>query len=382
MEYFLTCLFGQNDKASVNIMEKSKKKIGVITHYYKSFNYGGLLQSYALIKMFQKNNFIACQIQYDSSIKQRKFTRLMLHIGNKFITMLKNFIRNKKRIEACSRFRTAIPHTREIYNYKNISTVEKNFDAFVTGSDQVWNPSEINVGYSLSFTNKPKFSYAASIGVKSLTSSDLAFYESFLQDYRMVSVRERNAVELLQHVRPISLVLDPVFLLTKDEWLSLASKKICTEKYIFYYLLGDDAKSRCIVENFAKEKGWRIFVIPYLNGKNNVKKGDLFRKDISPNDFLSLIANAECVMTDSFHALCFSYIFKKDFYAFSRVGGEHMNIRIHDFLLTIDCRERMIDSPCDYTGIDYSKKSTAIFDDVKEHTFLFFDKMTKDIIEL
>ena len=145
--------------------------------------------------------------------------------------------------------------------------------------------------------------------------------------------------------------------------------------------MGDDVRSRVIVDSVAKEKGWKVFVIPYLNNKNNIKSGDLFKKDVSPNDFLSLIINAECVMTDSFHALCFSYIFKKDFYAFSRVRGEHMNIRIDDFLSTIDSKERLIESPRPFEAVDYSKQNASLFNQAKDCSRAFFHEMVSSISE-
>ena len=41
-----------------------RKRIGIITHYYKSTNYGGTLQAYALCYYLNKNGYDAKQICY------------------------------------------------------------------------------------------------------------------------------------------------------------------------------------------------------------------------------------------------------------------------------------------------------------------------------
>ena len=150
------------------------KSIGILTHYYNSTNYGGLLQSYALCRYLNDNGVEARQVFFDASkqsltIPQR--IKLRLYYGKKRLKGLKNLraiSEIKKRGKSVVGFRNAIPHTNEIYTYKNLSSLGDDFDAFITGSDQVWNPISINDAYSLIFTNKPKYSYAASIASTSI----------------------------------------------------------------------------------------------------------------------------------------------------------------------------------------------------------------------
>lgn len=354
-------------------------KVGIITHYYNSSNYGGLLQAFALQKALEKREIDSSQIQYDSSKKKRTLFGAFLHFGNRFLTELRYLIHQRKRIKSCKTFRLSIPHTVDVFNYKTINKASQLFDAFITGSDQVWNPSEINIGYALDFTTKPKFSYAASIALASLSKKQLEEYNCFLSDYMMISVREKNSVDLLKCEKKVEHVLDPVFLLSESDWCAICSERLTKEKYIFCYFLGDDIFARKYINEISQKNGWRVFVIPFLNNKKNYYKTDLISDNVSPNDFISLIKNAECVMTDSFHAVCFSYIFKKDFYVFSRKNGEHMGERLKDLLHTINCEERFVTNKLNYLSIDYDKIDKSVFDDMKKKSVSFFEEMVRRI---
>lgn len=328
-------------------------KIGIITHYYKSENYGGNLQAYALQRYLSKKYTVE-QICYQNIHVTQKGKKQLLkelgflrfckkgckHILNKLRAV---FVRKDARVEALlekrkraiSVFNEKIPHSNICYNARTIKEAEAQYDCFITGSDQVWHPMAVNEAYLLNFvTSKPKISYAASLAIDELTDVQKEKMRSALKDYRAISVREENAVTLLQDIveQPIEWVIDPVFLLDKEEWSELANRFLVKEKYIFCYFLGASKKNRKLAKAYASEKNLKIVTLPHvLGGYQSCDKnfGDIPLYEIDPIDFISLIKNAECIFTDSFHALAFCRIFEKQYFVFNREGHSSMNSRIY-----------------------------------------------------
>lgn len=342
------------------------KSIGVITHYYNSTNYGGLLQSYALCRYLNSKGVDAKQVCFDASKQSLKIPakiKLHLYYAKKRLWGLVNpkaFLEIRKRNKSVVAFRNGIPHTNRVYTFKNLYKLNDCFDAFITGSDQVWNPISVNEAYSLSFSKKPNYSYAASVASETIPDKKTKYYEDFLKSFKKVSVRERNAKRIL----PVesTLVLDPVFLVSADTWRTVASPRLIKEPYVFCYFLGDSIEGRKMAVQFAHENNLKVVNIPYLKGFYRKCDDNLFDyslSEITPNDFLSLIMNAEYVFTDSFHAICFSYIYKKSFFVFDRPGKASMNTRIEDILFTLDLEARFIADSTknlnEYSDIDYSK---------------------------
>lgn len=365
-----------------------RKKVGILTHYYHSENYGGVLQSYALCKYLNDNGVEAKQVCYNSSVKPEPLIRKLKLCASRCFDSVKESMHHasrrmiNKRKEAFNSFRDCIPHTDAVYSYKTIGKVSSLFDAFVTGSDQVWHPGVINEAYLLSFTDKPRFSYAASVASDSIPDKKKPYYK-VLESYTAVSVRERKAMELLP-VR-CDLVLDPVFLITEKAWAEAASNRMFDENYVFCYLFGDSVQAREACTAFAKKKGLKLVNIPYLKGKYR-KCDDGFSDyslcDISPNDYLSLIRHADYVLTDSFHAICFSYIFKKQFFVFNRKTKANMGSRISDVLCTLDLVNRYCEDPFDVLSADREinyDDPRPVFEELKLESYRFVDSMIKGL---
>lgn len=217
-------------------------------------------------------------------------------------------------------------------------TLEKcveDYDVFIVGSDQVWNPKYMHWGYTLSFVpeEKRKISYAASIGVSMLTDKQKNSYSRWLCRFHSVSVREQDAVETLEGLitSKIKLVLDPVFLLNRESWNSFSSKRRIKESYVFAYFLGGGEEIRNLVREYAKKNNLRLVTMPYIwqwYTKIDRKFGDICLYDVSPEDFVSLIRYADCIITDSFHAVAFSCIYNKEFFVFGRSDQPEMSSRI------------------------------------------------------
>lgn len=325
------------------------KRVGIITMYHNSENYGGILQAYALAKKINLLGADARQISFDTC-------------GNKIFapkkswkTSVKSFVAKclkllsvarVKKSRTIKKFRDAIPHTR-IVNSGNIKGLLNNFDVFITGSDQVWNPSAVCKEYLLSFVppEKTKVSYAASISRDTLTSEEQQVFKNSLDTFSDISVREQNDALLLEQCvnKKIEWVLDPVFLLSKQDWDEASSDRLIDEKYVFCYFLNDRNKNPSLIAEFARNNN---SITVQIDGLSAVSKNiaDKKIKNVGPKQFLSLIKHADFVLTDSFHAMAFSFLFQKNFIVFSRNNERTMETRITSFLNLINRNDLFIDA--------------------------------------
>lgn len=345
--------------------------IGIITHYYNSVNYGGNLQAYALCKFLNNNGIKAEQISYEFQKKSlysrfvgRSFKENIVKHGSDllrvpqkiYMKIVPNEIEKNINVmkSAVREFNiTEIPHSKQIYDVENIQECLSLYDTIITGSDQVWNLSMFHPAFFLEFAPSTikKISYSASVSMDSLTSAQLKIFEKNLSDFYAVSVREESAVELIQDVCPIpiSCTLDPTLLLDKNDWEQIVAERIVQEDYIFCYFLGSGEKQRDLATEFAKKNNVKLVNIPYLNKNrwtDDKKFGDIRLSNISPQKWISLIKYAKYVFTDSFHAVVFSNIFKKQYFIFRRVLGQKyvMTSRIYSLSELYGTVERFCDT--------------------------------------
>lgn len=381
-------------------------RIGILTFYYKNWNYGGLLQSYALQKYLHGKGNVSCmQISFDSSLKKNNISlyekiqeRLNVSLYVLIKWMMQMFIKKisikvpqlleglfypdfSKELNAewkrgMQNFMEEIPHTETIYSTETIIETNKEFDLFVCGSDQIWNPRLANpYVFGLGFTNKNKVSYAASIAVNEISECEFDELCKYICRLNFVSIREERYKRRIEEKLKIktSIVVDPVFLLSAEKWRDAKRQSKAHYgiggKYIFAYLLGDNQKHREYIKKIAKKNNLKIVYIPYsvVYSKSGHLAdrcfGDYRISKCDPFDFLDLIDNAELVITDSFHASAFSIIFHKDFYSLERVvGRNNMNSRLETLLYDLELTDRLkneIDNTEDLRNIDEREWSLA-----------------------
>lgn len=364
------------------------KQIGIITHFYGSENYGGVLQSYALCQFLRNQGFDAEQIQYDKdkgeSIKRRlgKIYRYTLSIPRRIKQKsIYREIKERKAVFALFRDKQ-VCHSKEVFAKDLLHKLAKEYQLYITGSDQVWHPNAVCDAYLLDFgvDGVKKMSYAASVAKDTLSIEELKRYKGAFTDYTAISVREKSAIELLQPVAPVEIqwVVDPVFLLKREEWKLLIGSKCDSERYVLCYFLGNDSSERKIAKEYANCKNLRLKVMPFLNGEiseSDLDYGDERIINASPVEFVQLIQNAEIVFTDSFHATAFSLLFEKQFYVFERSCQSSMGSRIESLTELFGVQDHycnMADKmTSDYihntAAIDYSKDFTA-FETMRENS--------------
>lgn len=344
-------------------------KVGIISKYYKNYNYGGLLQAYALVEILKKIGLDAQQISFLPNERKKygnnRYVVLVLKFAIKSIFLhckclrLRSF--NKKMIE----FMNDIPHS-IVVNSENIDKLNSCYDVFIAGSDQIWNPAFSYDEYFLDFVDKSKkkISYAASIGVSDCNEDELLYLKKRINNIDCVSVREYEGKRILDYILPnkkIYWVLDPTFLLNKSDWdtLDVFESMNLPEKYAVVYLMGNNIENKLLVESIIKSLNIDMIVIPFT--MSDFIKNKNVRYDLGPKEFVTLIKHAEVVFTDSFHATSFSIINNKNFYCLSRSNSnkeKSMNSRIDSLFQMFAIESRWISSFNDYklisTDIDYT----------------------------
>jgi hypothetical protein len=235
-------------------------------------------------------------------------------------------------------------------------------DTFMVASDQIWKSllyEEQGNYYALDFVqdNKRKVTYGTSFGHDYYLGSEKVREEMkyYLKRFDAIGVREDSGVEICREVFdvPARKVLDPVLTVDKKIFEDLIAESARTDKdYVFSYMLEPNQNKECVVKTAAKQYGTKdinvtgMDVTPSrINGWNLV-----LERNVKVSDWLYLIKNSRCVVTDSFHGMCFAILFEKPF-----VVIEHENRgngRFYSLLRTIGLENRIVKSPTNLSGIE------------------------------
>lgn len=211
--------------------------------------------------------------------------------------------------------------TRRYFSYEELVADAPVADAYIAGSDQIWNsnlPNGKDPAYFLQFGsgNTKRIAYAASFGIPEVAEAHRPVMSKWLEKFDAISVREKTALNILKAIGVEGVeVVDPVYLLTQQLWSKFAGEnKIQKEKYILVYdidLDNDDLRKEA--ERLSKLYGYKIVAVCAL-GKNPYAQISI--KDAGPLEFVNLIKNAEFVISNSFHATSFSIILNRPFSTF------------------------------------------------------------------
>ena len=299
-------------------------RVGVLT-FHVAHNFGAFLQCYALQSYLES---IGCDV--DVVDYRPKYLTDQYRVVNSAWIKNPNFLVCTKRsivfaLSYVTRLRKFKRYEKMINHRLNLVDVNAaKYDLLICGSDQVWNKSITGGDYdpfyflnSKELVSDLKISYAASFGRDEIDveSSDSKL-RAYIEALDGVSFRERRGFDAVNGkvTRDVNHVVDPVLLLSKERWLSFAMLPKKSKPYLFIYQVNYDANLRRVAEMYAKQRGLRVVeVTAFVSWK--VKDGVYQTK--TPDEFVGLIANADCVFTSSFHATAFSIILEKEFYSLS-----------------------------------------------------------------
>ena len=293
---------------------------------HRVYNYGSVLQTYATQRVLEDAG-LQCEIldylspyrakkplflEYPPKLEGKQFKKILYYVAKIPSFVLKDvtfggFIKKYLKLSP----RQYITND-DILNHPPIA------DIYITGSDQVWN-SKYNHGVDPSYylnyapTGAKKIAFVSSFGRSKLSKEEIDIVKPLLKEYHSISVREDSAAGILAGMGINSEVLiDPTLQVRKEEWLSLASPLLVNHKYLLLFLLyNEDNGATEYAIRVAKKKGLKVVKLSWnLKKPHNI---DYLFTHRRPNDFLSLFANTEFVVTNSFHGVAFSINMNRQF---------------------------------------------------------------------
>lgn len=330
-------------------------KVGLLT-FHNAINYGAALQVYASQKAINLLGIECIVIDYINEVRKNAYdtnyhavqelkkkkikSALKYFIGGVFLSSRKRkFKKFYKENLLCTK--------EKFENSEQARKLNEQFDKVIVGSDQVWNYK--NNGEDFSFLlnfiedENKKISYSSSFGLASIPEEYREEYTLNLKSIKNISCRESCGVEIISDLtgKKAELVLDPVFLLTKKEWLSLCNSSEKKSKYVFSY-----TNKANQWEEFIKTTKYSLNNKKICKISKNLKITDFLSPkvkidySISPIDFIERIAEAELVVSASFHCIAMAIILNKPFVAIL-VGNEGKDERILNILRITGLEDRI-----------------------------------------
>lgn len=365
-------------------------KICIVT-WYRANNYGTCLQAFALDKYLELlgNDTVMLDYFLNIDFKNPKdlfkiFEKLYQKV---YLKHLESKEKSRLSLEAYSeaikqkekkinKFVDSVHKFTQISCLNELRQLNDVCDCFITGSDQIWNPERISRNCLLEFVddNKIKIAYSSSFGVSQLNFYWKKLYKRLLSRFQYIGVREIQGLNIINelqiNIKP-KCVMDPVFLLSKRQWIEMFNLENVKNDYILCYFVGKQQFYWEYSKKYKKEFGCEVVIVP-VNEEDYYREGKIVA-DAGPKDFLNLIKNSKFVITDSFHALAFSLIFEKQFIVCKRFEDKQkgsQNSRIVDILKKIQLESRFV-SKHDIVNqqlesIDYSIISEKLCKEITE----------------
>lgn len=329
-------------------------KVGIITTH-RAINFGAVLQGFALNRSINKIPEVKCEV-IDYIPNEKNFGRDITYkfdgLRNIIYSLIlfgnrKYRLGHSKKVDFFDQF--VDKHiTKSLKNYtftQDFHPDINSYDVLICGSDQIWNLSLIDdpiffLHFNESIDSK-KVAYAPSI-TQQMSKDQIKLIKERTNDFHSLSLRENESAELFSKLlgRNIKSVLDPVFLLSENEWKEIEEKPdFVKEPFILSYGLVSDPLLKDSINYVKKElniKHIDIQVRPF-----NKYNANICTNKLSPSNFVWLFRNADFICTSSFHGTCFAILFNKNFVT---VPSKDRSLRIENILNITKLKSRQIKS--------------------------------------
>lgn len=347
-------------------------KVGIVT-FHCALNYGALAQTYALQEFLKNNNYEVEIINYQPDYltdpyrlfnynrwASKSFKGKIKYLLLEPFLFIKRYKRHRKLISFVNKKLAVSPQI-----FRKHSEINTKCDAFIFGSDQIWNP-EITKGFDPIYfgditplKDSKKISYAASVEPSKLTESARKELVEHVASFKAISVRENSLADFLQAFtsKKIHTVLDPTLLVPVDVWKKIAVKPKVKEKYVLLYQArGGHQIPTKIAQQIANDINGKVVNVSgmeYPILKNSYQ-------NTSVEEFIGYCMHADFIVTLSFHGTAFSVIFNKPFYSLDY--NDNRNNRIKDLLQNLGLEDRLVNvnSNISYSEIDYTETNKKL----------------------
>lgn len=369
-------------------------KIGVVT-WFQSSNYGTCLQAIALQQYLRNLGYHVEIINFRVIAGKPKKKSLWERICYQPEKYLSKYYCKKyqsdimeKEVSMEETVNAKCVLTDKVHNREDYMRICKEFDLLVFGSDQIWNPNWYHEYYYADFPEitTRKISYAPSLGVSHISQDALNKIKKSLSRFEAVSIRETRGARLLETISPVKpqVVVDPTLLLNRQEWNSViltGNNKKNTERYVLSMFLTDNFRHWHAAKKFAQKKKLKHFVVPYCG--ISYMQGDQVFVKAGLEDLLTLIRDADYILTDSFHITVFSLIYNRQFVVFERFKENNdtsQNSRVQNLMKMIDEDNRLLSHGTalvpKIVDVDYRKVNKLLQKEINQSKE-FLDKAIK-----
>jgi Exopolysaccharide biosynthesis protein len=359
------------------------KKVGIVTFQYD--NYGTRLQNYALVVILEKLGYEVNTLYFCSSKELvKKCIKKVILFTNPNNSKKHLWENDLKKEEKFSEFVKNNLRIKKVTN-KNLKKLNEQYDYFIAGSDQIWNPIHLENHpvdkklFFLKFASKEKrIAFAPSFGVKEIPEDRIDDYKNLLSGFEEISVREKAGQEIIENLINIKVPIlpDPTLSLPMEYWENLTkenNKKHEKEKYIIAYFLSKQSLNVISeIEKYANDNNLKVISIVGNYYDDSMENPD-------PIEFISLIRNAKAVFTDSFHGCVFSIVNETPIVVYKRTDVKQFS-RIENLLNNFNLTEACYSEKYNISRILKTQKSSItkeVITNYNKQAIEYFEKGLK-----
>ncbi len=317
-------------------------KVGLIT-IHDIPNYGSVLQAFATQRVVSGLGYDVQIIDYKypnahhvKGTKPQRARAAALRFGN---AVLKDMLPGRPYTTYKNRYRQFKDKYYQISptSYPTVASLMSNpptYDVYLAGSDQIWRPEDTKADpcFFLDFAKHGRrVSYASSFGCINIPQQYRKIYSRYLNSFSHLGVREIPGQQIIKELtgREATVVLDPTLLMTLDQWQPYIEPFACDEPYIACYGLSlGSTYMEDLALHISKLTGYRIVRI---NGKcyNYFSRRMRYVLDAGPSEWMGILSGASLILGQSFHAVAFSIILQRPFFAILQDTPDHQSRQVH-----------------------------------------------------
>ena len=370
-------------------------KLGILTLPLHT-NYGGILQAYALQTVLERmgHDVLVIQRPWRKQIIWWKFPLQIVNrciyrfVFGRKVALFSELKWNKNQTVIERNTKEFIDEHIHTHQIKQISDIkEKDFEAIVVGSDQIWRPKYYRLHYKyiedafLSFTKKwslKRIAYAPSFGTDEWEYNQVETQKcsNLLQKFDAVSVREQSGIELCEKYlghKDVQWVLDPTMLLNKEDYEHLIPQNVKAPGDLMCYVLDANDEINNLIAKIAQENDMNVFQA--ASDVDNVTLPIERRVQPPVESWLTGFRDAKLVITDSFHACVFSILFHKPFVV---IGNKNRGYsRFESLLKRFGLENRLIENVSQFNQSMLNSLSDEVYKKLDGYRNISSDFITK-----
>ena len=356
-------------------------KISVFTHWWSLENYGQMLQVYALQTFLERQGHSVQQIRYCGQRRGKELLLMRLNplhliraIKNRYGTKPYDSHVEERNFPTFKQQRLHLSEN-EYFNLRELRYNPPTADAYIVGSDQVWNEIDANAytnPWFLDFGDPAtkRIAYAASFGRKEIPIRLQNYIAPLLAHMDAISVREASGVTICRKAgrAQVSHVLDPTLLLRSEDYMAIAENNSPSSAHMMGYFLGADMEIPWPeLHDYNRAHIQELRITEISRGKEYLPDNLSYYYPSIPK-WLADISSCSCMVTNSFHGTAFAVIMQRPFLVFPRQDrSKGINERIYSLLETLGLHERIY-SPKKGSfarqmdaAIDWKKVGTSLY---------------------